>query len=135
MTAPSEVRDLRAAGWLLVLSTPVSAVVSFASLATVLGEDRLEGEQGLTALGWAAIALPPLVGLALVGWSYTGRRPPAGNRTRAVVLGLGATALVLGIIATTTGPSDDPKIGGGVLILAGLAVIVATIARPRPVPN
>jgi len=131
MTDPSGAGSLRAAGWLLILSTPISAIVSFAALATVLGEDRLEGEQGLTALGWAAVLLPPFMGSVLVAWSFTGRRPPAPRRIRAVVLGLGAAVLALGVIAITTGPSDDPNIGGGVLILVGLAAVVAAIIRPR----
>ncbi len=135
MTDPSGVRDLRAAGWLLILSTPISVIVSFAALANVLGEDRLEGEQGLTALGWAAIALPPLIGLVLVGWSFTDLPAPTPNRFRAVVLGLGVVVAVLGVIATTTGPSDDPKIGGGVLVLTGLAMVAAAIVGVRRAPD
>ncbi len=116
--------DLRTVGGLLVLSTPISAIVGFAALATVIGEDRLEGPDGLTGLGWLTVVLPPAFGLALVAWSATGRPAPGGRTLALALVVLGVTLAGIGIVALAAGRAGDANIGAGLLILVGLPLAV-----------
>lgn len=125
--APSS--SLRRNGVLLVLSTPISGILSYAAIATVIGEEHLEGSDGLSGLGWVASALPLVAGLGLIAWSFTDRRPAPGRPVAVVAL---AVVLVgLGLVSLLTGEAGDPNIGGPLLVFAGLLTAVVGLAKLR----
>ena len=127
-------RQLRIAGVVIALSTPISGIVSYAVVATVVGEDRLEGPDGLTPLGWTVGAIPLLVGMALVAWSFTGRSAPDGRTVAIGLLGLGLTLTGLGAVGLATGAVGDANIGGGLLVIVGLMLAAIGGARLRTSP-
>lgn len=118
----SSPRTLRRTGALVILSTPVSGIISYAALATIIGEGRLETADGSTPLGVAALAMPLAIGAALIAWSFTERPAPSPRRVALVALGLGAALVVVGMVSLTTGGAGDPNIGGGVVMLGGIAL-------------
>ncbi len=133
---PSAIR-LRIAGVVIACSTPLSGIVAYAIAATLLGEARLEGPQGLTTLGSLTIGVPAVLGLAIILLSYTGWRAPDRRILAATIGTLGATILGVGTLSISTTDSGDASIGGGVLVLIALPLIVGAVyvfsARPGPV--
>ncbi len=112
-------------GLILILSTPISGFVSYAITAILVGEERLEGANGLTALGWIAIGIPAILGLAVVLWSRT--TVPLPGR-KAVAMVMTGTALAIGAIgarsAQVSSEAGDASIGGGLAIIFAIALLV-----------
>jgi len=115
---------MRVLGLVLALSTPISAIISFALVAIVIGEDRLEGANGdTTVLGYAVMAAPLVVGLAMAAWAHIGL-PVPDRQSVALSVGLfGLLCIVIG--GWSVGTADgDASIGGALLIFFGLACAV-----------
>lgn len=129
------------AGVALLVGGPLLGLVSYALVAMIVGESLLEDEGGLTALGVAAMAIPGLVGLALL---LFGRRvatvvTPGGRAVSAFVAGVGALCLVVGLIGSVAGNArGDANIGAALLVPAGavlLAVGGVGVVRSRTAPG
>ena len=126
-----------------MLANIIPGLVLFALVASIVGEDRLEGPDGATWLGTALVYLPVVVGLVLV---LFGRRiaaviPPGGIRLPLLVAVVGAVCLVAGVLALAAGSGQgDANIGAGSLVLVGPVlmsaglVIAAVNARRRQGP-
>ena len=125
------------AGIVAGCSARISGFVTYAVASVVLGEDRLEGQGGMTGLGWIAFGLPALVGVGLVLWSFVSDRAPR-MRTAAVVSAVIAAAfLVLGLGSISASADDgDASIGGGLLVFASVPIAIGSAVlfratRPR----
>ena len=120
------------AGLVLVCSTPISGFVSYAFMSVLFGETRLEGPNGLTPAGWAAISLPAILGAGLVLWSYWNPWAPR-RRTMAALFALGAALLAgVGLWSTlASAGSGDASIGGGLLVLASIPIGVGAVVLSR----
>ena len=122
-------RTLRVIGFVTALSTPISAFVSFALVAIIFGEDRLEGADGLTALGIFSMLLPALVGTLLVLWSWSPLPVPSTKNAAKLLGGLGIVLVGVGVSSTvTSAETADPSIGGGLLLAIGFVLTVASVA-------
>ncbi|NNF69281.1 MAG: hypothetical protein HKN01_05880 [Acidimicrobiia bacterium] len=114
----------------LVLASPVAAFVSFAVFSIVFGEERFEGADGVTGLGVAVLALPLFLGIGVAAWAQFGGPVPT-RTTVAIGAGtLGVLWVVLGVWSAV-GSGSDPSIGGGILVLFGLASLATGIALWR----
>lgn len=130
---------LRVAGIAIACSAPISGILSYAIAAVLLGEDRLEGPTGLTALGWTAMALgwtamavPVVVGLTVFGLSFF-RLPVPSQRSLGLAAGvLSATFLWFGSLSLLAAESGDVSIGGALLIVAGVPLLVAALYLSKP---
>ena len=119
----------------IACSTPITGILSYTIAATLLGEDRLEGSQGLTTLGWSAMAVPIVIGLVAFGLSFSGLPVPsrrtfglASGVVSAAFLWLGATSLVIA-------DPGDASIGGGLLVLAAAPLLATAVHLTRPPGN
>jgi hypothetical protein len=122
------VRDI---GILLVVSAPVTALLSFAALSVLVGEDRLEGAGGPTVWGWASMAAPVAAGVALVVVGSL-RPTPVGDRHLTVITGAVAlVSLALGLAAILVAGEGDASIGGGLLVLVGVVLAAVVVHRTR----
>ena len=120
-------RTLRVIGFVTALSTPISAFVSFALVAIIFGEDRLEGADGLTGLGVVSMLLPVLAGALLILWSWSPLPVPSTKNAAKLLGGLGIVVVGVGIYSTvTSAETRDPSIGGGLLVLIGFVLTVAS---------
>ncbi len=132
-TARGRTRALLIAGIALIVSTPITSLVSFAIIAIAFGEERLERSDGLTPTGWLAMLLPAVLGLCLLLWSRTSLAVP-GRRTGGLVLaGLSVLCVVLGASSISgSSASGDASIGGGILVLAAvpLALVAMVLLMP-----
>lgn len=119
-------------GLLLALSTPASAFVSFALFASAFGEDRFEGADGVTGLGYLVMAIPLVIGLGIAAIAHFDG-PLPDRRTLSLMLGaLGIGLLGLGISTITSSANDnDASIGGAFLVFAGLAAGVLALVFGR----
>ena len=123
---------LRVAGIAIACSAPISGILSYAIAAVLLGEDRLEGPTGLTALGWTAMAVPVVVGLTVFGLSFF-RLPVPSQRSLGLAAGvLSATFLWFGSLSLLAAESGDVSIGGALLIVAGVPLLVAALYLSKP---
>ena len=118
---------LRNAGAVIALSTPITAFISFAFFSVTLGEDRLEAASGTTALGYLALAMPVVVGLAIAGWAQFGGPLPSARAALATLGVFGALCIGLGIWSIDRSGADA-NIGGGLLVLFGLIAMGAGLA-------
>ncbi len=114
--------NLRTLGILFALSAPISGFLLWIVVAVVVGEDRLEGESGQTAVGFAVLVSPVVIGLAVAAWAHF-----AGNRVQVSASTIGASLLVAGIALGLLGlfsglTSQDASIGGGLLVIAGIVL-------------
>jgi hypothetical protein len=122
---PSSGPSMRVAGIALACSTPISGLLSYALVAIVLGESRLEGDDGLTIAGMVVLGLPLILGAALAVWN-----PPVPSRQ---VLGIVAAAVAGAFVGVGLWSSSrsaalgDASIGGGLLVLAAVPTGVAAI--------
>lgn len=110
----------RITGLAIALSTPITAFVSFAFFASLLGEQNVEG----SLIGTIALLVPALVGIALFLWAQFWL-PLPGARVVAVLLaafGVAALAIAIGSIVTGAG-SGDANIGAALLIAGGLTLV------------
>ncbi|MEM9563152.1 MAG: hypothetical protein AAGA93_11065 [Actinomycetota bacterium] len=115
--------ELRGYGIAVLASSPVAGFVLFALVATLVGEDRLEGQDAWPLATPAMFVLPAAVGLAMIVWSFTSW-PLPGRRS------VGAAALVVGLLAAggvvvsvAGSTAGDANIGLGFLVLAAPALI------------
>lgn len=109
-------------GALLALSSPISGIVPFAIMAALFGEENLETASGLTGAGYFAMAIPALIGLAIIAWSFRAELA-ISFKTWALALGsLGALSLASGVISIVGSEPSDASIGGGILILTAVAL-------------
>jgi hypothetical protein len=129
MQRPITVRDI---GILLLVSAPFTALLGFAALSVLMGEDRLEGAGGPTIWGWATLSLPAVAGAALfVGGTL--RPTSVSDRLLTVMTGAAAVgSLTLGLAAILVAGPGDASIGGGLLVLTGVALAgIAVLHRNR----
>lgn len=122
----------RILGALLVASTPITGILSFAALAIVFGEERFEDAAGLTALGWLAVLLPALAGALVIATSivkpdaFTAQAVTSRRKIVALTIALAVVASLaigLGAISIRSSATDgDASIGGGLLVLAGMTL-------------
>ncbi len=115
----------------MISSTPVTALLSFAACSVLFGEDQLEDASGATAWGWVTMALPAIAGIVL--FVVGSIRPMAsGEGTLTAVMGTVAfVGLTLGIASILISGEGDASIGGGLLLLAGLASGGGVLYRTR----
>jgi len=113
-----------------IASTPLTGWISYAIVASAIGEDQLEGESGLTTIGWIAIAVPALIGLFVLLWSFS--TVPMPN-TKALAIGLAVAGVILAIVGTVAlseaSEADDVSIGGALILMLvgpflGLAIVL-----------
>lgn len=121
-------------GGILIITTPVGGIISFAIGSVLFGETNLENSDGLTALGILAIGLPALIGLgSILVDLVAGPVDLAGlgrSQLRMVAIGFAAFAallIALGVVAFATGADGDPNIGGGLLVLFGIVLVVPAL--------
>lgn len=116
---------LRTLGILLALSTPISGFLLWIVVAVIAGEERLEGESGQTLLGFVVLLTPLVVGVGLAGWANVATSPPTLSRRGVGVLlcGIGVALVLLGVSSVVL--ASDASIGGGILVLGGLALCAA----------
>ncbi len=126
-------RPVRLAGIVLACSTPITGFLSYALIAILFGETRLESSNGLTSAGIAALAGPALLGAVLVLWSFVTPKTPTRQTFAALTATIGAALLVVGLWSTLSA-SGDASIGGGLLVLASLplGVIAFLLFRAKP---
>ena len=125
---PLEPRDrpIRLAGIVLACSTPITGFLTYAAAAILFGESRLEGSDGLTTAGVAALGVPTLLGALLVFWSFVSPRTPSRRAFAALTAAIGAA--LLGIWLWSALSADgDASIGGGLLVLASLPLGIAAV--------
>lgn len=131
-------KTMRSAGLVLALTTPISAFVSFALFSTIFGEQRFEADGGTTGLGYLVMAVPLAVGLSIAAWAHLGGPIPSRANTATTLAAIGGLCIALGILSATA-TNADASIGGGLLVLFGVATIIAAIgtwlaARNNPPP-
>lgn len=126
-------RPVRLAGILLACSTPITGFLSYAILAILLGESRLEGSDGLTGAGVAALIGPAILGALLVLWSFLTIKSPNRQTIALAAAATGATLLGVGLWSTLSA-SNDASIGGGLLVMAALPLGVASLLLFRSKP-
>ena len=122
-------RVLRDIGLLIALSAPVSGFFVWIIVAVLVGEDRLEGQNGQTALGLALFAVPVVIGLSIAGWAQFARKVPQLpklNSVAKVMIAMGWIAVAAGFVAIVT--ASDASIGGALLLMAGVVVCGAGVA-------
>lgn len=123
---PAETNWLRVGGLIIALSAPISGFVLYAFVSVLIGEDRLEGDGGLTGIGWLMFVLPVVVGLGLLAMSFNGWAGPNRRVVGMAAGGLAACCLLGGLLALVTADAGDASIGGGLLLLCGLALAVVS---------
>jgi hypothetical protein len=123
------VRDI---GILLMVSAPFTALLGFAALSVLVGEDRLEGAGGPTIWGWAAMALPATAGVALFV-AGTLRPTSVSDHLLTVITGAAAVvSLTFGLATIVVAGPGDASIGGDLLVLTGVALAgIAVLHRNR----
>ncbi len=107
-------------GVFVALSSPVSGFLSYAVLATIFGESKFEDASGPTPLGYLTLAIPAIIGLAIVAWSFTSG--PLPNR-RFWQIGLAIVGMLFAATGAATVGNDDPSIGGGLLVIAAFGIL------------
>lgn len=129
---PPTTNWLRLVGIIVACSAPVSGFLLYAIVATAAGEDRLEGDGGLTILGLMMFVIPVVVGLGLIAYSFTDRSGPDRRTVGFAVGGIGALLFCFGLWSLISANDGDASIGGGLLILAAaiLDVVAAFLLRP-----
>jgi len=116
---------LRLIGAAFIVGTPILGIFTFAMTAVAIGEDRLEGADGTTALGNASIAVPAAIGVALIIWSFTNAPTPNLQAVLAGAAGLGAALVALGVWSIARSTAGDANIGGALLALVGAGLLGA----------
>lgn len=123
--------SFRQFGTLITVTSPITGFASYAAASVLVGESRMETTTGLTRLGWVAIVLPALVGLAMIAWSYWGSVMPSRRQMALSLTGAAVIAAIAGFWAVLIGRPGDSSIGGGVLVLAALGAAVGAAAMFR----
>lgn len=129
-------RPLRLAGIVLAASTPVTGMLTYAFVAIMFGESRLEGPDGLTMPGAVTLGVPAILGALLVLWSFLTSWTP-GRRTMAALSASVSVAMLGTGLWSTLSASGDASIGGGLLILASLplGVVGLMLLFTKPTPG
>jgi hypothetical protein len=122
---PPATNWLRIGGIIAALSAPISGFVLYALGSVLIGEDRLEDQNGLTGIGWMMFVIPVVVGLGLLAMSLTGRTGPSRRVAGLTAAALAVGCLLAGVVAMGNADPGDASIGGGLLMLAGLGLAVA----------
>jgi hypothetical protein len=108
-------------GLVVVALSPIGYIVLFALVASIIGEDHLEGPNSSVALRTSLFVVPIFVGAALIALDWFGvtigarRLPLAG-------LVVGPLLIVVGVTSVRNDEIGDANIGAGVLILVGIAL-------------
>ena len=97
----------------------------YAAVAILVGEERLEGADGLTALGWATFALPVLIGATLIAASFSRWAGPGRRIVGLLFVAAAVCCFVLPMYALFTSPRFDAVIGGGILMIASIPLAAA----------
>ncbi|MFN3218149.1 MAG: hypothetical protein ACE367_16760 [Acidimicrobiales bacterium] len=129
---------LRILGICLVCSAPFTAFVSFAFFATVLGEERLEDEGGITVPGWMLMAVPTLVGVGAILLSRWVRMRPVVVAVPVLLVGV---VLVLAARSSIRSDEGVANIGAGFVVFGGVAaiavawgiIVTALFRRRKPI--
>lgn len=116
----------RLTGLLLVGANVIPGIILYAALAVLIGEDRLETESGLTALGTVATFAPMVVGVIILAFSgpLWERLPVRSEQVGLGVTVVGVVLLFLGALALVTAPQGDANIGAGLLVLVSTGLVV-----------
>lgn len=121
-------RKMRKYGIITIASTPLSALVVYALVASLLGESALEAESGSTVLGTGLLMAPIITGAALI--IYDIKKRPSDKDARALMLRFyawgGVLCLMAGLFSLMQSiESSDPNIGYGLLMVTGTILISA----------
>ena len=123
-----QTQTARTVAVLLILSTPISGIVTFALVAILFGEDRLETGSGLTSSGAVAYAIPAILGLGLLLWSISTVPFP---RPRVIAGTLCVLALIFVAIGLRSSQQSaelgDPSIGGPLLVFFALPMLATAL--------
>ena len=121
-------RTARIVAAILIVSTPISGIITFAVAAILFGEERLEDSGGLTPTGLVVIAIPAIVGLAVLLWSVS-TAPFPSRKVIAGALGVAAAILVgIGLASIrTSAEASDVSVGGALLVLFAVPIFAAAL--------
>lgn len=131
--SPPTTNDRHTLRWIaagLIIGAPIVSIIPFAILATIIGEDRLEGPDGATGLGNATLVAPAALGLVLLAWSFTAVPLPNRRVLMTGLIGAGIVLVGLGGLSVIGSPGDA-SIGGGVLVLFGMAMVAGGMLARR----
>ncbi len=121
-------RSARGLAAALIVSTPISGIATFALIAILFGEPRLEGPDGLTVQGGLAYGLPAIIGAMVLLWSFSSVPFPSRQVLAAICAGISAFCLLVGFLSLRgSTESNDPSIGGPILIVFSLLLGVAAL--------
>lgn len=115
-------------GLILILSYPISGIVSFALVATLIGETALESGSGqVTTLGNLTQLLPVILGIGLIGVDLV-YKPKLKNVSVWVTIA-GIVLVTAGFLAIMQDPgTGGANIGAGFLLMVGIALSLAGMA-------
>jgi hypothetical protein len=106
-------------GLMLIVANVIPGIILYAFVASIVGEDVLEGDGGPTWLGAGLVYLPPVVGVALVLFGRPlsrGPLSPSRPWVPLVLLALGAVGTILGLLGVGD-TSGGANIGAALLLL------------------
>jgi len=112
----------------MLLTPLVPALVLYAAIATVFGEELLEAENRSTWLGQLVLVTPNAIGavLAIAARPLGALGTPSGRAVLATLAVLGSALLALAFVGSRSSVPGDPNIGAGLLALAGIALITVS---------
>ena len=117
-------------GLILILSYPISGIISFALVAALIGETALESAEGqVTTLGNLTQLLPVILGIGLMGVDLL-YKPKVKNLSVWVTIA-GIVLVTSGFLAMTQhlpGTGGGRTIGAGILLMVGIALSLAGMA-------
>jgi hypothetical protein len=118
------------AGLILILSYPISGIVSFALVATLIGETALESDTGqMTTLGNLSQLVPVILGIGLIGVDLIYRPKIKSLSVWVTIAGIIlVVASLLAIMQQPPGTGGGPNIGAGILLMVGIALSLAGMA-------
>ena len=117
---PGRQNPYRIAGIVLVVANVIPGILLFAFVASLIGEENLEGDGALTWLGTGLVFLPPVVGVILIVFGRPlSRGPLAPNR-----LWVPVSLIVFGVVGTSLGAMGAVDTSRGANIGAGLLLLV-----------
>lgn len=117
-------------GLILILSYPISGIISFALVATLIGETALESDSGqMTTLGNLTQLLPVVLGIGLIGVDLVYKTKLKNFSVWVTIAGIVlVTASFLAIMQHPPGTGGGPNIGAGILLMVGIALSLAGMA-------
>jgi len=112
----------------------VPSILLYAVVATVIGEEVLEGADAIPGLATVVFWMPPVLGaiMLLVRWRVARWAQIPVIRVYPTLALVGALLLALGAYGVMSAAAGDANIGAGLLAVFGVALMaLALVARSR----